>query len=238
MYTRSQRSGKFRLAIGALAVLWLFFAVCGLGGASADRTAPVGESGLFNGSQKFVAPEEPRGAHRSQRTEDRVQRRATALLRKAMSPPQEIPLPRDIPTYKESGGRIVFPKHGYEDMYFQGWNECLYVIGSTNAKIHGEIMTSCLTSFNNNWSAGGGLVAGFHDCQRRIIFLAKIYNLGLIRTLAKELHREIPDGVAWERKTPAGADRPRDRVRKDGSDHVGKEGEKASRKTPINADTD
>jgi hypothetical protein len=63
-------------------------------------------------------------------------------------------------------------------------------------------MSSCLTSFKNDWESGAGLVAGFQDCQRRAVFLTSIYNLDLIRNTAKELHREIPGGVAWERKKP------------------------------------
>lgn len=232
MYTRSQRSGTSRLAFAARVVFSLIVVVGGVGGASADKPT------LFNGDMKFVASEEPRGAHHSERVENRAQRRATALLRKAMSPPQEIPVPRDIPMYKESAARIIFPKHTYEEMYFQGWNECLYVIGSTNAEIHGQIMTSILSQASNEWVSDAGLIAGFHDCQRRIIFLAETCNLGLIRKVAKELHREIPGGVAWERRKPAGADRSRDRVHKHGDDNVDKEGEKATRKTPLKTDTD
>jgi hypothetical protein len=237
MNTQSKTIVTSRSDIGSLAVFWLIFALGGLGGASADPAAPVRKHAVFNGPEKLVAPEEPRGAHRSELTENRVQRRATAALRKAMRPPQNIPVPRDIPTYEDSGEQVVFPKHGYEQMYFQGWNECLYVIGSTNDKIHGEIMPSSLDSFNNEWGAGAGLFDGFHDCQRRIIFLAGIYNLDLIRKVAKELHREIPGGVAWERKKPDGTDRPRDGANKQGSDNIGNEGEKAVRRTPTNPST-
>jgi len=84
-------------------------------------------------------------------------------------------------------------------MYFEGWNECLYVIGNTSAEIHGKIMTSSPRSFNNDSESGAGLVAGFNDCQQRVIDLASIYNLDLVRQVAKDLHREIPDGVAWAR---------------------------------------
>ena len=158
----------------------------------------------------------PRGAHRSELTESRVQRRATAALRKAMSAPQEIPIPRDIRLYEESGPTFAFPKLDYEHMYFQAWNQCLYVVGNTNADIHGDISSSCLQSFKDDWGASAGLVTGFDDCQKRIIFLAGIYNLDLIRKVAKELHREIPGGVAWERKKPAGTDRPPGQTKKDG----------------------
>ena len=200
MYTRSRTRPAWLSPNGSLVVFWLIFALRGLSYANADPPAHVGESVLFDGSQKLISPEEPRDAQRSKRTENRVERRAKASLQKAISPPQVIPVPSDIPLYKEDGARIVFPKHGYEQMYFEGWNECLYVIGNTNTEIRGEIMSSCLTSFNNNLASGAGLVDGCRDCQRRIIFLASIYNLDLIRKTAKELHREIPGGVAWERK--------------------------------------
>lgn len=232
MYTCSRTIRTTRKRVGRLAVLWLCFAVSGLNGASAEPPTPVAEPVLFNGSWKCMAAEKPRSARRSDGTESRVQGRATALLQKALSPPQEVPVPRHIPMYRKSGEQTAFPRHGYEDTYFQGWNECLYVVGSANAQIHGEIMTPCLTSFNNNWESGAGLVAGFHDCQRRIIFLANIYNLDLIRATEKELHREIAGGVAWDRKKPTGNGRSPDHV------DVGKKAEKASRKTPIKAGID
>ena len=203
MYTRSRTSGTSRRMGGVFAVLWLTLALGGLYVVDADAcTAPEGKVVLFNGVGELVAPEEPRGAQHAKRLEQRVQRQSMAALRNAMSIPQRIPVPRDIPMYKESGTQLVFPKHGYENTYIQGWNECLYVIGNTRTDIHGEIMTSSFESFNNAWESGAGLVDGFHDCQRRIIFLADLYNLDLIRKVAKELHREIPDGVAWVREKP------------------------------------
>ncbi|MGD0900195.1 MAG: hypothetical protein ABR915_20365 [Thermoguttaceae bacterium] len=126
--------------------------------------------------------------------------------------PQEIPTPSIFRMYEERGERIVSPKHGYEQAYLDGWNECLYVIGNTNAGPQGDIRTPCFVSFKNDMASGAGLFAGFDDCQRRIVSLAKIYNLDLIRSLARELHREIPGGVPWERRTPAPADGARDKV--------------------------
>ena len=134
--------------------------------------------------------------------------------------------------YYTYGQRLVFAKHDYERAYLDGWNECLYVIGNTNAGPQGDIRSSCLVSFRNDCPTGAGLVAGFDDCQRRIVSLAKIYNLDLIRNLARELHREIPGGVPWERRKPAAADGARDKV------EGGKTGEKASQKTPTKAGTD
>jgi hypothetical protein len=57
------------------------------------------------------------------------------VLRKAVRPPQVIPVLSEIPTYEEDGSRIAFPAHRYEEMYFQGWNECPYVIGNTK-RVH------------------------------------------------------------------------------------------------------
>lgn len=147
-----------------------------------------------------LSADEPRNLRRSQATRKRLERRASALLKTGMTCPQDIPVPSYIPMHMEDGSRIVFPKHGYEEMYFQGWNECLYVIGKIELDPRGDIRSSCLTSFNNNWVSGAGLVAGFDDCQRQIVFLATIFNLDLIRETAKKLHHEIPGGVVWERK--------------------------------------
>ena len=78
-----------------------------------------------------------------------------ALLRNAISLPQDVPTPREIRMYEVDGERIYFPKHGYEQMYLQGWNECLYVIGNTNAGPQGDIRSLCLMSFKNDWASGG-----------------------------------------------------------------------------------
>jgi hypothetical protein len=147
MYTRSRTNPAWRLPIGSLVVLLLIFAIGGPRGASAGPPGHIGKSVLFDGSQKFATPPEPPNKDRSERTENRLQRQATRRLKKAISPPHVIPVPSGIPLYQEDGSRIVFPKHGYEQMYFQGWNECLYVIGNTNTEIHGEIMSPCITSF-------------------------------------------------------------------------------------------
>lgn len=220
MHSRLIPNRKSHLAVGSLVVLGLIVALSRLSDANPDRPVQAGKSVLFDGSQILTKPERRRRTSRSERTESRVQRHATALLREAMSLPQEIPTSRDFRMYEVHGERLVFPRHGYERMYLQGWNECLYVVGNTNADVQGDIRSSCLMSFKDAWASGAGLVAGFDDCQRRIVSLTRIYNLDLIRNLAKELHREIPGGVAWERKKFTGTDRSRDRL------NVGKEGEK------------
>ena len=198
-----RRDGASKLIVGVLAVLWMILV---LGGPRYRGyrcwAVPDGESVLFAGVGELVAPEEPRGNQHAKRLEQRVQRQSMAALRDAMSIPQQIPVPRDIPMYKESGTQLVFPEHGYENTYVRaGMNASTSL--ETHPEIHGEIMTSSFHSFNNDWESGAGLVDGFHDCQRRITFLADIYNLDLIRKVAKELHREIPDGVAWVRAMPA-----------------------------------
>jgi hypothetical protein len=230
MYARLVPSRTSRLVIGFLAILSLILALR-LSDANPDPPARAKELVLFDGSQKPTAPEGRRGTRRGQRTQKRVQRQATALLREAMRLPQEIPVPSGIRMYEEEGERIVFSKLGYQKMYLQAWNECLYVVGNTNAPIEGDIMSETFMSFKNDWASGAGLVAGFQDCQQRMVSLAKIYNLDLIRNLARELHREIPAGIAWTRKDFTGTERSGDRL------NVGKDGEKAPRKTAVKSGT-
>jgi hypothetical protein len=126
------------------------------------------------------------------------EKRAMRSLRTNMACPQIIPVPEVIPTYFEDEAGIIFPKHGYEHSYFEGWNECLRVIGSTNRDVHDIEMTSSNQSFKNVWWVGAGLVAGFFDCQRRIIAPSRLYNIEQVRQSAKELFRQIPNGVYWK----------------------------------------
>jgi hypothetical protein len=166
---------------------------------SAEPPGPAQGVRMFNGTWPITSESSEAARYREDDIVRHNERRAIESLRKTMACPQEIPVPDGIPTYKEAGAGFVFPKHGFEARYLEGWNECLFVIGVKSGDIHCE-MTSCAQSFNNIFEQGAGLVAGFHDCQKRIIALADIYNVELIRRMAKELHREIPDGVAWRRK--------------------------------------
>jgi hypothetical protein len=211
MYTKLKAVRISRLAIICLAAMVPFYELSRIKDANAEKPSQTGQSDLYDGTQKLIPPERPRETNGIERTEIRIERQSTELLRKAIGLPQEIPVPRDLRMHEENGERLVFPKHEYEQMYLQGWNECLYVIGNTNAPVDGDIMSSCLSSFNNNWESGAGLVAGFQDCQKRMMTLSKIYNLELIRNLAKELHRAFPNGVAWERKTFMGDNEKQDR---------------------------
>ena len=181
MHARLIPSRKSCSAVGSLVVVWLI-----LSPADPVTPIPTPRSRLEIRSVRRIAEiyyTRAASAYKPERTNGRphstpgdgVTARSKLLSTRDTNP-------AEIRMYEVDGERILFPKHGYEQMYLQGWNECLYVIGNTNAGVQGDIRSSCLLLFKNDWASGAGLVAGFDDCQRRIISLAKIYNLDLIGT--------------------------------------------------------
>jgi hypothetical protein len=187
------------ILIAPVVVVWMFGALPSCAGEDNEQTNSGGEFVLFNGSDsdRSALVSCDHGDRKS--TNQAIGEECLALLRKAMAPPQTIQVPKDIPLHKESGGTIIFPRLAYEQRYIEGWNECLYVVGNTDADIRGEIMTPNYTSFKDDFYSGAALVQGFHDGQQLILTLANIYRLEAIRNVAKELHRKIDSNVAWRR---------------------------------------
>jgi hypothetical protein len=190
---------KASLFAGAILALLLILKVTMPNHISAEPPVAQGVR-MPNGESIPKTLEQPQTV--PQRIYDAVGERERALesLRKIMACPQDMGVPDDIPTYKEEGTKILFPKHGFEEMYVQGWHRCLFLIGDSTGDIRDIEWTSCCNSFNNMAAWGHGLLRGQHDCWQRIIALADIYNVELIRRVAKELHREFPHGVIWRRR--------------------------------------
>ncbi|WP_146118754.1 hypothetical protein [Blastopirellula marina] len=144
---------------------------------------------LFNGQIEEVIPDNQK------KLEKKLRKQAERTIREVIGFPDEIPEANTYPIITRSKSEHAYPRQIFVSAYIESWNECLFIIGNTEAPLEGDIMTNTYRSFKNLAPAGSGVGAGFSDCQVRVIALSKLYQEDLIREIARDLYRKIPDSM-------------------------------------------
>ncbi|MDZ7620077.1 MAG: hypothetical protein U1E05_24000 [Patescibacteria group bacterium] len=154
---------------------------------------------MYDGANRSATVQR-QGRSTLEKEEDNIRTQAAGALWKALSIPQQVPVPRDIPLHAVSDGEIIFPKHRYERRYVEGWNRYLHFVGNAEVDIRDSgAMPQSVTSFTNDRFSGAGLAAGLIDCRDRVLSMASIFELRLVCKTAQELHRDIPSDIVWTR---------------------------------------
>lgn len=143
---------------------------------------------LFNGNIHH-------NQEREAKLEKKLRKQAEKAIRQAIHIPDEIPDAEHYTIVTRSKSAHAYPRQIFVSAYVESWNECLFVIGNTEAPLEGDIYTNTYHSFKNLAPAGAGHAAGFHECQSRVIALSQLYREELIRQVARDLYREIPGSI-------------------------------------------